>query len=153
MHLVHGAFGVAHCSPRVQPFNKALYSLLEVSSPPSDVLSDYTKRFSESENTISPQSSSETRRNEFNNQFQNFKSRNQCINEPATIALLTKIASLVSPAVRLIVQKAWLKSVGLSASESCKLADRINSTGETGCNATWPACMTKEGGEETSSKL
>jgi hypothetical protein len=96
-----------------------------------DVLADYSKRFPESHRVISPHSSSETWRNEFNQYYSEFRSRNQWLDEPATVALLTKIADL-SSAARLIVQKAWMHSVGLSDIESYDLAARIKDTGEMG---------------------
>jgi len=96
-----------------------------------DVLADYSRRFPESHRVISPHSSSETWRNEFNQYWSQFRSRNQWLDEPATVALLTKIADL-SSAARLIVQKAWMHSVGLSDMESYDLAARIKATGEMG---------------------
>jgi hypothetical protein len=102
-----------------------------------DVLADYSKRHPDSSNAISPDSCSETWRNEFNKYYSQFKSRNQWLDEPATVALLAKVATL-SPAARLIVQKAWMRSVGLSAADSHQLATNIKSFGEMGDrNATY----------------
>ena len=96
-----------------------------------DVLADYSKRHPESDRAISPHSCSETLRSEFNRYYSEFRSRNQWLDEPATVALLAKIANL-SPAARLIVQKAWMRSVGLSEAASYALAACTKSTGEMG---------------------
>ena len=96
-----------------------------------DVLAEYSKRYPESNEAISPNSCSETWRREFHQYYSMFKSRNQWLDEPATVALLARIATL-SPAARLVVQKAWMRGAGLSAADSYNLAARIKSFGEMG---------------------
>jgi hypothetical protein len=94
-----------------------------------DVLTQYTKNHPDS--AISPDTCSEGSRTEFNAYYHHFKSRNRHLAEPATVALLSKITE-VSPAARLIVQKAWMRGVGLSAADSYGLAAHIKSFGAEG---------------------
>jgi hypothetical protein len=96
-----------------------------------DLLTDYKKRYPESKLTVTQYSCSETKRNQFNSYFSEFKSRNQWLTEPATVALLEKMAT-ISPASRLIVQKTWIKCIGLSQTELYATAQEIKLTGEMG---------------------
>ena len=97
----------------------------------ADVLANYKKRYSESIYTISSLSCSESLRNELCKYFSDFRSRNARLNEPATVAMLEKMAN-ISNSTRLIVQKAWMRGAGLTQEESRVMAEKIRENGDMG---------------------